>query len=158
MSLSRPRSDAPPRAFAALVGLATLGIVVQAVTAGIFVNQEGRDGWVTVHGVVADVTWVSALAAAAYAVARMRRTHRRLTVAAAAFFVLLLAQTGIGHLITDKGMDGLIAVHVPLAVLLFGLAIWLAVASAHARRRVHPALDPYAAEPAAEPLEVANRG
>jgi heme A synthase len=127
-----------------LVGLTSLGVLVQAVTAGLFVNQDGRDSWVDVHGVVADVTWVLALVTAAYAFHRLRRTHRTLFVGATALFVLALAQTGLGHLITDKGMDGLIVVHVPVAVLLFGLATWLSVATSRLRRQ---APDPYGPDP-----------
>ena len=147
----------PPRAFAALVGVTSLAIVLQAITAGVFVNQDGRDGWVTVHGVIADVTWVTALITAAYALRRMRRTHPRLTWSAVALFVLLLAQTGIGHLITDKGIDGLIVVHVPLAMVVFGLAVWLSVSAVHVRRGA-TAPDPYGDEAAAsQRFPVSNR-
>ena len=43
------------RTYAILVGLTTLSVLVQAITAGLFVNQEGRsaDSWTDVHGLVA---------------------------------------------------------------------------------------------------------
>jgi hypothetical protein len=128
---------APPQRltiFAALTGLTSLAIFLQAVTAGQFVSQPGQDSWVTVHGVVADVCWGLALITAAYAAVALRRTVPRLVVAAAVLFVLTLAQTGIGHLITDDNENGWIAVHVPLALVIFGLTLWLSLRAALARR------------------------
>ena len=51
----RPAGDARPtvrRTYAVLVGLTTLSILIQAVTAGLFVNQNGGapDAWTEVHG------------------------------------------------------------------------------------------------------------
>ncbi len=120
--------------FAALTGLTSLAIFLQAVTAGQFVSQPGQDSWVTVHGVVADVGWGLALITAVYAAITVRRVAPRLVAAAALLFVLTLAQTGIGHLITDKGQDGWIAVHVPLAFVIFGLTLWLSIRAALIRR------------------------
>ena len=39
----------------------------------------------------------------------------------------MIVQDVIGHAITDSGDDGLIPVHVPLALVVFGLTIWLSV-------------------------------
>lgn len=147
-----------PRAFSVLVGCTTFAILTQAVTAGMFVNQDGRDSWVSVHGVIADVTWAVALATALVGFRQVRRGHLRLWLASVGLFVLVLAQTGIGHLISDGGMDSLIVVHVPMAMLVFALAIWLSVATAHARRGI-PVV-PYGDErsqPAHEPLPTAYR-
>jgi hypothetical protein len=130
-----PRTGAKTRPFALLTGLTTLAICVQAITAGQFVNQDGKDGWVTVHGVVADASWVLALATAVVAFLTIRRVQLRLVVASAALFVITLAQTGIGHLITDDGKDGLIGVHVPLAFVIFGLTAWLFVRALRLHRR-----------------------
>ncbi|MBV9793927.1 MAG: hypothetical protein JO016_08300 [Actinobacteria bacterium] len=130
-------SAAPPgrlTVFAVLTGLTALAIFLQAVTAGEFVSQPGRDSWVTVHGVIADVSWGLALGTALYAAITLRRVVPRLVLAAAVLFVLTLAQTGIGHLITDDNQNGWIAVHVPLAFVIFGLTLWLAVRAALARR------------------------
>ena len=139
----RQTNAAVPRTFVRLVGLTAVGVLLQAVTAGVFVGQDGRDSWINAHGVIADVTWVLALVTAVYALRRVRPTgHRRLWIGSALLFVLALAQTGIGHLITDAGMDGLIVVHVPLAMLIFGLAAWLSHAAVTARRATSP-VDPY---------------
>ncbi|HET6911658.1 MAG TPA: hypothetical protein VFH54_20210 [Mycobacteriales bacterium] len=145
-----------PRTFVATLVVSSCGVFLQAVTAGVFVNQDGRDSWVSVHGVIADVTWASALVAAVIGLARVRRSRPSLAYGAIALFVLALVQTGIGHLITDKGMDGLIVVHVPLAVVLFGLATWLLIGLARAHRALPDVIDPYVDE-AAEPLMLANR-
>jgi hypothetical protein len=131
------RRTVPPgrlTAFAVLTGLTSLVIFLQAVTAGQFVSQPGQQGWVTIHGVVADVAWGLALVTAIYAVAVLRRAVPGLVVATIVLFVLTLAQTGIGHLITGHGDDGWIAVHVPLAFVIFGLTLWLSVRAALARR------------------------
>lgn len=140
---SRQTNVAVPRTFVRLVGLTAVGVLLQAVTAGVFVSQDGRDSWINVHGVIADVTWVLALVTAVYGYKRLRPNgDRRLWMTAAFLFVLALAQTGVGHLITDEGMDSLIAVHVPLAMLIFGVATWLSYAAVTARRAATP-LDPY---------------
>lgn len=59
------------------------------------------------HGVIADISWVMALITAAYAFKTLRASHPRRVVWCATLFVIVLAQTGIGHLITDDGHDWL---------------------------------------------------
>ena len=124
------------RAFAALTGLTSLAIFAQPVIAGQFVSQGGKDSWITTHGVVADAAWVLALITAGYAAVTLRAAYPRLVLWAGALFVLTLAQTGIGHLITDHGQDGWIGVHVPLAFVIFGLTGWLSFKAATLRRSV----------------------
>ena len=70
-------------------------------------------------------------------------------------FVFTLTQTGIGHLITDKGLDGLIAVHVPLAVVIVALATLLMTEVLRSRRSSTP-IEPNAEEPRQD-LPIANR-
>lgn len=132
VELSSPRVS---RLLTGLVGGASAAVFLQAFSAGVFVDSAGRDSWITVHGVIADLTWVTALVTAVVAFRQLRRTHRRLWLGAATLFLLALAQTGIGHLITDEGMDGLVVVHIPLAMAIFGLAVWLSLTTARARRR-----------------------
>ncbi len=63
-----------------------------------------------------------------------------LPATAAVLFVLVTAQTGIGHAITDNGSDWLIGVHVPLAVIIYGAAVRLSIQTAtHVRNRPHSA-------------------
>ena len=132
-----PSTAAPRglRLFNALIGVTTLGIFVQAVTAGEFVSQEHRDGWITVHNISANATIVVALITAIVGLALVRATDRVLAWASLVLFVLLVLQTVLGHLITDAEADGWIGVHVPLAFVIVALAVWLAVRGAQVRRR-----------------------
>ncbi len=117
------------RVFAWMLSVTTLMVFAQAIIAGQFVSQDGRDSWITVHGVMADVTWVLALLTTIYGALMLRSAHPRLVGGAGVLFIALLAQTGIGHLITDDGHDWLIAVHVPLAFAIFAGALWLVAAA-----------------------------
>ena len=111
--------------YAVLTVLTSVAIFCQAVTAGQFVNKDGADNWIAVHGVTADVSWVLALLTAAYALKAIRSSQPALAYCSAILFVITLAQTGLGHLITDDGDDGLVAIHIPLAFVIFGLTIWI---------------------------------
>lgn len=132
-----PSTAAPRglRIFNALIGVTTLGIFVQAVTAGEFVSQEHRDGWITAHNIAASATIVVALVTAVVGLVLVRATDRVLAWSSLVLFVLLVLQTVLGHLITDAEADGWIGVHVPLAFVIVALAVWLAVRGAQVRRR-----------------------
>jgi len=134
---STPSTGAPRgiRLFNALIGVTTLGIFLQAITAGEFVSQKGREPWIEAHSIIADVTIVVALVAAIVGLVAVRAIDRVLAWSGLALFVLLLVQVMLGHLITDAESDGLIGVHVPLAVVIVGLAVWLSVRGAQVRRR-----------------------
>lgn len=128
-------ADGGLRVFTALTGLTTLSILTQAVLAGEFVSQGGKAGWISAHSYVAVVVMVFALGTAVAGWSSgLRREAPQLWQAAAALFVLTAIQTGIGHAITDGGTDGLIVVHVPLALVIFGITVWLSVQSAALRR------------------------
>ena len=136
-----PTTDvAPPgtavKVTTGLVWLTTAAIFCQAVIAGQFVSQDGKDGWVTVHGVVADASWVLSLVTAGYAFVTLRRHFPMLVRLAAALFLVTLLQTGIGHLITEAGVDWLIAVHVPLAFVVFAVAGYLSVWAVRVRHQL----------------------
>ena len=120
--------------FSVLSWLTSAAVLTQGVLAGVFIGHEDREGWVTAHGVVADVSWVLALAAVLVGFRTVRRVQPRLWWAAVVLFVLTLAQTGIGHLITDDGMDGLVTVHVPIAMAVFALTAWVSWAALRMRR------------------------
>ncbi|ARC56681.1 hypothetical protein AS850_06285 [Frondihabitans sp. 762G35] len=122
------------RGFAALTGITSLAIFLQAVTAGQFLQQEGNEAWVEAHGVIADVAWGFALVTAIFALVTLRKAQPRLTVLTVVLFVLTLGQTGMGHLITDLGQDAWIPVHVPVAFVVFGLTAWLSFKAAQLRR------------------------
>jgi lipopolysaccharide export LptBFGC system permease protein LptF len=120
--------------FSALTGLTSLSVLAQAVIAGEFVSQKHRTGWIDVHDVVADVVAVLALATMIFTIVALRKTSRALVIGTIVLFVLVVAQIAIGHQITDNKQDWLIAVHVPLAFIIFGIAIWLPINAVALRR------------------------
>jgi heme A synthase len=115
--------------FSALVGLASLGVLLQGVWAGLFIREDQpfRDNWVTVHSIDATVTGALALIAVIVAFVQLR--HRRdLVVGSVVFLLLLILEMFLGGLI--GGTPGVAAVHIPLALLLMGLAVWLPLRAA----------------------------
>jgi hypothetical protein len=129
--------DTPVKVTTALVWLTTAAIFCQAIIAGQFVSQEGEDGWITVHGVVADASWALSLITVGYAFLTLRHHFPVLVRWAGALFAATLLQTGIGHLITESGVDWLIAVHVPLAFVVFAVAGYLSVWAVRVRRQLN---------------------
>ena len=86
-----------------------------------------NDGtWVTVHARGAEVTIALALIAAAVAVWRLRG-RRDLVLGTGALVVLLAFQAFIGGLVYDN--QGLTALHIPLAIALVTLPVWLLLRS-----------------------------
>jgi heme A synthase len=121
-------------AYSALIGLATLGVLLQGLWAGLFV-REGKDfdsGWVHVHALDGEITFLLALVATLVAVVKLRRTRRDLVVGSAALTVLLVLEAYIGGLIGDHA--GATAIHFPLAMAIMGLAVWLPVRATLGRR------------------------
>ena len=114
MTTSPPAPTSPTApvrsvAFSALTGLTGLAVLLQGVWAGIFLG-DGPAGWTDVHAVGGAVSVLLA--------------------------VLVIAEYGAGMLIADDGRRGLMAVHVPLAMAVLGLLVWLPVRSRHGGRRV----------------------
>lgn len=113
--------------FAALVGLIALAILLQAVFAGEFVNHANTSGWLDAHDVGGDVTAGLAVFTAGFAFAALRSAARSLVIGAAVLALAVIAQVEIGHAITGNGDNGLLVLHIPLALATFGLTIWLSV-------------------------------
>ncbi len=114
----------PHPAFSALVGLTSLGVLLQALWAGLFLRQGNDYGrWLSVHQHSAEVTIVLALLATVAAAVWMR--HRTPVLAATgALFLLLVVEYFLGR----AGNESVgIVVHVPLAMLLMALAVYLPV-------------------------------
>jgi Cytochrome oxidase assembly protein. len=116
------------RLFGTLIGLAALAVLVQGLWAGIFLEHDGeRDAagkWINVHARGAEVAL--ALAALATVVAFVKLRQRKdLWIGSAALTVLIVLESYLGGLIRDQSKDTLTAVHVPLAMALMGLAVWL---------------------------------
>ena len=110
--------------YTSLIGLAGLAVLLQGLWAGLFL-REGRDNqptWVSVHARGADVAIVLAIAATVVAVLKLRE-RRELIVGTAALVVLLVLEAYLGGLIGAH--SNLTAVHIPLAMALMALAVWL---------------------------------
>jgi len=125
----RPRSPL----YSALIGLAALGVLLQGVWAGLFI-REGRDyddHWVAVHSLDGQVTTALALVATVVAFVQLR-ARRDLVLGSAVFTLLLVAEVGLGSAVGSA--QGLLAVHIPLALALMGLAVWLPLRARAGRR------------------------
>jgi len=117
-----------------LNGLTLLGVLLQAVWAGEFIGRHGgRQDWVAVHEIGGFVVVVLALATAVAAVA-LRRASSAVMFGALGLLVLIVVQTGLGEAITKSDANELIAAHIPIAVLVFGLGVYLSGVGARLRR------------------------
>jgi hypothetical protein len=127
MVTSETTSLKPHRVWSALIGLTSLGVLLQALWAGLFLRPD-TDGstWYSVHQHGAEAT-VTLAAIASVAAGVWLRPRRDLLVGTALLLVLLVVEYALG-----RAGGGSVAVHVPLAMLLMGLAVWLPMA---ARRR-----------------------
>jgi hypothetical protein len=123
---TRPRTTL----YRVLSGLTSLVVILQGLWAGIFLEHDGeRDAassWIDVHARGADVAVVLALLATVAAFVRLR-ARRDLWLGSGLLTALLVVESYIGGLIRDDGKDTLTAVHVPLAMAVLALAIWLPV-------------------------------
>ena len=113
--------------YAALTGLTSLAILLQGVFAGEFIQRGPHGSWLDAHSVNGDVATGLAVISAIYAGVLLRGAARSLLIGSTVLAVLMIVQSSIGHAITDSSDDGLIPLHVPLALLVFGLTIWLSV-------------------------------
>ena len=114
--------------YSALIGLASLVVLLQGLWAGIFLEHDGeRDAassWIDVHARGADLAILLGVLATVYAFWKLR-ARTDLWIGSLVFTVLLVLEAYLGGLIRDDGQDTLTAVHVPLAMALMGLAVWL---------------------------------
>lgn len=137
MSTSTSAAPAGIRVFNILAGITTLAIFLQAISAGVFMSFHSDDAaepWVTTHQIVGYAAIVLAVITAVVAIVALRASAKGLMWAAIVLAVLLVAQVGIGQSI--EHVRGLVAVHVPLAFIVFALTIWLSVRGAVVRRRL----------------------
>ena len=118
------RRPKPHPLWSALIGLTSLGVLLQGLWAGLFLRPDA-DGstWYSVHQHGAEATVTLAVLATIAAAAWLR--HRRdLLVGTVLLLVLLVVEYFLG-----RAGGGSVAVHVPLAMLLMGLAVWLPMAA-----------------------------
>ena len=127
--MSTPQPVAAPRsrprpAFSALVGLTSLGVLLQGLWAGLFLRRDA-DGstWFSLHQHGAEATVTLALLATVAALVWLR-SRRDLLVGTVLLLVLLVVEYFLG-----RAGGSAVVVHVPLAMLLMGLAVWLAMAA-----------------------------
>lgn len=114
--------------YAALVGVASLAVLLQGLWAGMFMSTPDKDPqstpWLEVHSWCGKFAILFALIATIYAFAKLK--HRAdLKFGALAFTIVLILEAYIGGMIVDDGKDVMAAVHVPLAMALMGLSVWL---------------------------------
>ena len=139
---TRPAERAPAGTgghalFTSLVGLTALAVLLQGLFAGIFLEHDGqRDAsgsWIDAHAWGAHLATVFGVAAAAVALWKLR-DRRPLVTGSVALAVLLLVESFIGGLIRDDSKDTLTVVHVPLALAVMALTVWLSAKAAHLRK------------------------
>ena len=113
--------------YSALVGLAALAILLQGLWAGIFLQHDGRGDdaatWIDVQSAGAYVALILAATAAVVAVLRLR-SRGDLLIGSVVLTLLLVIEIGIGVAV-GAGTDGLTMVHIPLAMIIMGLVVWL---------------------------------
>jgi hypothetical protein len=127
MTNSNAQRSSGAIAYRALIGLTTLGVLLQGVWAGIFLSHDHRPHkWIEVHQVGGQVTTALAVLALVAALVSLR-ARRDLLIGTGVLVVALVVEVVLGFRITQDGNDGLTAVHVPLALLIMALAVWLPV-------------------------------
>jgi heme A synthase len=110
-----------------------LGVVLQGPWAGGFIGHLAGTFWLQLHRITAYVVVILALAAAILAVVTQRR-RRAIAACSVGLFVLVAVEAEFGHVIGEGGWHSLVAVHVPAAMLIMGLGVYLSIAGARARR------------------------
>jgi hypothetical protein len=132
---SRPApTDAPAATtrrtalYQALIGLCALAVLLQGLWAGIFLEHDGRrdaaSSWIDVHARGGEVALALAVLATVAALWKLRG-RRDIWIGSGALVVLLVLESWLGGAIRDDGKDALTAVHVPLAMAIMALVVWL---------------------------------
>jgi hypothetical protein len=118
----------------AVIGLTALAVLLQGLWAGLFLQDDGHaagaESWVEVHARGGDIAILLAAIATVVAFVRLR-ARRDLWAGSAVLTVLLVLEAYLGGLIRDEHVDSLTAVHVPLAMAIMGLVVWLPLRATH---------------------------
>ena len=140
---ARPQTDrrTPQRTgtalYSALIGLAAVAVLLQGLWAGIFLEHDGQrdaaESWINVHATGGEVAIVLSALATVVAFWKLR-SRRELWIGSAALVVLLILEAWIGGQIRDQSRDALTAVHIPLAMALMALVVWLPLRAARTPR------------------------
>jgi hypothetical protein len=119
--------------YSALTGVAALAVLLQGLWAGLFLEHDGQrdsaSSWIDVHARGGEVAIVFAVLAAAWALFRLRR-RKDLLYGAIVLVVLLVLEGYLGGLIRDDGKDSLTVIHIPLAMFLMAVSVWLPLRAA----------------------------
>jgi hypothetical protein len=117
------------RLFSIVIGISALFVLLQGLWAGLFIHegQDYQDSWVAVHAGGGEVAIGLAVVATVVALVKLR-SRRDIVAGSVVFTVLLVLEAYLGGLIGDHG--SLTAIHIPLAMALMGLAVWLPIRSA----------------------------
>ena len=128
------------KSIAALAGVVALGTLVQAVMGGL-IAREYRKGVIDGHQGVGYLIGLVALAALVVALTQWRgRVGGQLVLyETAGMFVAAVLEIGVGQQIGDYTKSGsmhpgVLAIHIPLALIIFGLALHLSTFVANLRR------------------------
>ena len=126
-SVHQSVDTAPDRhpVYSALVGLTTLGVLLQGLWAGLFIRegQAYREQFVEIHARDAEITILLSALATVAAFVWLRRTRKELLIGSAVLTVLLVVESYLGGEVGAR--PGLTALHFPIAMALMGLAVWL---------------------------------
>jgi hypothetical protein len=107
-------------AFKVFCHVTTLLVILQAVLAGLFISGEEIDAE-DQHEVMANVVFVAVLIQLALGFLVRGWGQFRLLYWVALLFVLVIAQIGLGYASRDETLPE--AIHIPLGVFIFGLAL-----------------------------------
>ena len=114
--------------YAALVGVASLLVLLQGLWAGLFMSNPDVDPkdsvWLEVHSWAGKLAILFALIATIYAFAKLKN-RSDLKFGTLALLAFLVLESFLGGLIVDQGKDVMAAIHVPLAMALMALSVWL---------------------------------
>jgi heme A synthase len=124
--------------FSAFAGLTALAILLQGLWAGLFVplgkGGQYQDAWVGVHAHGGEAATLLALVTTAIAFFTLR-ARRELWIGSAVLTVLLGLELYIGGMVSEEGSRGAAAVHIPLALAIMAIAVWLPLRARQAVRR-----------------------
>jgi hypothetical protein len=122
--------------FSAVTGLAALAVLLQGVWAGLFLEHDGQRDKASVslaaHNVGGTVALVLAVIALVFAVVKLR-SRRDLVIGTGILVVLLVVEYMLGILIHNQSKDALTVIHVPLALVITAVTVWLPLRSRQTR-------------------------
>ena len=124
--------------FSAVTGLAALAVLLQGVWAGLFLEHDGQRDKATVsiaaHNVGGTAALVLAVIALVVSVVKLR-SHRDLVIGSGVLVVLLAVEYMLGVMIHNQSKDALTTIHIPLALVITAVTVWLPLRSRQARTR-----------------------